>query len=260
MRIWRLYNSRLSKSPLLTKATTSAAIMMCSDLICQSFERRAPLLLSREGGRSANLQQCQEGALQATEGKDGYPTLVHLSSQPPPPAESEEADQRVLELHDWWRTLQIGITGLVFNGPISHAWYQLLERVVWARHAVVALAIKLVLDAAFFSPVAVAGYFTVRAVLEGEGVDGVVARLRLKWLAGVQASWSFWPLANIINFALVPLQLRVLYNNVLSLGWTGFLSHLNAHQLEEVVALPINLVGGAAGVRSIASSRRELSH
>jgi hypothetical protein len=62
-----------------------------------------------------------------------------------------------------------------------------------------------------------------------------VRKLRLKWMAALQASWTFWPAANVVNFSVVPVPLRVLYNNVLSVGWNAFLSRLNAERLERVV-------------------------
>ena len=37
-------------------------------------------------------------------------------------------------------------------------------------------------------------------------------------------NWRIWPLANAINFALVPPPLRVLFSNVISVGWNAFLS------------------------------------
>lgn len=35
-----------------------------------------------------------------------------------------------------------------------------------------------------------------------------------------------WPVAQAVNFALVPLQLRVLFVNVVALGWSMFLSSM----------------------------------
>lgn len=41
---------------------------------------------------------------------------------------------------------------------------------------------------------------------------------------GVQANWKLWPLANFISFAFVPLELRVLFGNVVSVGWSVYVS------------------------------------
>jgi hypothetical protein len=39
-----------------------------------------------------------------------------------------------------------------------------------------------------------------------------------------QANWKLWPFANLVNFAFVPLQLRVLFGNVVSIGWSIYVS------------------------------------
>ena len=217
--MWRAYRGLLTSHPLFTKSTTSAALMSTADACCQTYERETAAALIDNNGTGCNMQ-------------DGCPTYVSYTS-----ADHVEANRQML-LHDWTRTCHVAVTGLLFAGPISHAWYGLLEKVVRVQHQTLAVALKLALDAAIFSPIAVAGYFSMRTFLEGGGVDGIVRKLRLKWLSALQASWSFWPAANVINFSIVPVPLRVLYNNVLSLGWNAFLSRLNAERLEQVVRCP----------------------
>ena len=98
------------------------------------------------------------------------------------------------------------------------------------------MAWQLALDALLFSPVAIGGYFVWRTVLENSNVlDTIAWKLQFKWLPALQASWSFWPLANVVNFGLVPLPFRVLYNNSLSLFWNAYLTNLNGRRLEVVV-------------------------
>lgn len=36
--------------------------------------------------------------------------------------------------------------------------------------------------------------------------------------------WKLWPIANLINFAFVPANLRVLFMNFVGLGWNIYLS------------------------------------
>lgn len=155
----------------------------------------------------------------------------------------EQANYRkILEKHEgvqynWQRTAQVGITGFTFSGPISHGWYNLLEGMVGRMALTTAyssVAAKMFLDAILFSPIAVAGYFVWRSALEGSDTRW---KLENKWSSAVQASWGFWPLANIVNFSLVPLQFRVLYNNGLSIVWNAYLSNVNQGRLEQVVDL-----------------------
>jgi hypothetical protein len=174
--------------PLMIKATTAATLMSISDILCQTYEQR----------------------------------------------QDASVDDHTSNLN-WQRTFHVGVTGLTFSGPISHYWYGLLERLVHMINATLTshvqlndmtdLALKLLLDAVLFSPVAVAGYFLWRSVLERSNIR---RKLHQKWWSALQASWSFWPLANIFNFGMVPLPYRVLYNNGFSLLWNAYLSNLNA--------------------------------
>jgi len=144
------------------------------------------------------------------------------------------------------RTFQVAMTGGLLSGPLSHVWYNLLNRVGTAetvQSRVRRLPASLALDALVFSPIAVAGYLLFRTFLAMQDCkdscdiaslskspavqpyDNVMTRLQPLWWSTLQASWSFWPVANVINFTLVPLPYRVLYNNALSLFWNGYLSH-----------------------------------
>ena len=93
----------------------------------------------------------------------------------------------------------------------------------------------MILDAAVFSPVAVAGYFTWRSALDGGDLEAIRQKLDSKVKGAIMASWQFWPIANVVNFGFVPVPFRVLYNNSLSVLWNGYLSHVNAQRLEQVV-------------------------
>lgn len=140
----------------------------------------------------------------------------------------EEKEAFVL---DNTRILQVAVTGFVWSGPITHIWYAILEKIVQIQEPILGLIARIFLDAIIFSPVTVSGYFTVRSILEGTGFKGSKEKLETRLVSTVIGAWKFWPAANIINFGLVPLQLRVLYVNVLSLFWTGYLSFVNAKKM-----------------------------
>ena len=139
---------------------------------------------------------------------------------------SEEGEKPKL---DYPRMLQVAITGLTWSGPVSHTWYGLLEKIVKIQDPVVGLIARIILDALIFSPVTVAGYFTWRSFLEGSGLAGTKHKLKTRFVSTVIGAWRFWPAANVINFSMIPLEYRVLYSNVLSLFWTGYLTLVNAN-------------------------------
>jgi len=189
--------------------------MTIADLTCQRLEKQHNTDLMAKKGSGTNLQM-------------GCPTYVQSTSPNPPQ----------LFQQDWNRTLHVAITGMIFTGPIAHGWYQVLESIVTIKHKALGLVARMILDAFIFSPIAVGGYFTVRTVLEAkpdEIVDQLYEKLSRKYWDALEASWKFWPVANIVNFSLVSVPFRVLYNNLLSIFWNTYLTHLNSQRLEHAV-------------------------
>jgi protein Mpv17 len=176
--MWNWYKSMLTTRPLWTKACTSCALMSASDVGAQAMERSMNNELVATRGTNINLQA-------------GCPTNVDA------PLDDSKKNKKVLE-YDWNRTMQLGITGFTFSGPISHVWYGVLERLVTTRHYYGGLVLRMILDALLFSPVAVAGYFSWRGVLEGKSLTEIKEKLTMKWQQAVVASWSFWPAANVM--------------------------------------------------------------
>ena len=190
-RAWSWYKTMLKQHPLMTKSTTSSAIMTVSDVICQQITKERP---TRKNEKAPSM--------------------------------------------DYLRVLHVAITGFIWSGPVSHHWYAILEKIVKIEHPIGGLATRIFLDAMIFSPVAVSGYFSVRSILEGSNVKGIRHKLSTKFVPTVVGAWKFWPAANIVNFGMVPIQFRVLYNNVLSLFWTGYLTHVNAKARQMAVKTP----------------------
>ena len=192
---WSWYKTQLKTYPLCTKSTTSSVIMTVSDILCQEIMReKAPAGKGKKGNA-----------------KKGSKAVATTSGG-----------------LDYTRVLHVAITGFIWSGPISHHWYATLEKIVKIQDPIGGLIARIVLDALIFSPVAVSGYFSVRSILEGSGVEGIRHKLTTKFAPTVVGAWKFWPAANVVNFGAVPIQYRVLYNNVLSLFWTGYLTHVNA--------------------------------
>lgn len=208
--------------------------MSVSDVICQSMEVHVATDLVERKGEDVNLQ-------------DGCPVNIHRCGNPAATKDKRTTINPPELFHqDWSRTQQVATTGFIFTGPIAHVWYQILEAVVTTRHRMLGLVARLLLDALVFSPIAVAGYFTVRTVLECTSSENdkydmnAVARkltqkLSLKYRDAVEASWKFWPAVNVVNFSIIPVPFRVLYNNGLSIFWNTYLTHLNGKRLEQVV-------------------------
>ena len=141
------------------------------------------------------------------------------------------AKQQTKTKFDFTRSLHVAIVGFVWSGPVTHNWYSILEKIVTIKNPIGGLIARIILDAIIFSPVTVTGYFACRSILEGSGMAGIRDKLSTRFVPAVTGAWKFWPAANVINFGLVPIEFRVLYMNVLSLFWTGYLTLLNASKV-----------------------------
>jgi len=127
------------------------------------------------------------------------------------------------------RTLQMSTSFGLTSGFLCHHWYNYLDRALPGR-GVRVIVRKIAWDQVIFSPVCIAACLLVSAWLENssfrQAVDETVqlgGRLYL-------AEWIIWPPAQFINFAFLPTKFRVLYDNVISLIYDTYTSHVK-HQV-----------------------------
>lgn len=196
--IWQGYASALSAHPLWIKAVTAAFFQSLSDALTQRL----------------TTGPCSE--------RKGYYDFSH----------------------NWKRTRQALLTGLLWSGPVGHCWFPLLERIVATLFAtqsfdspVLRLLVKIVLDALLFSPFTIVGYLVVSTIVssptkKGSGstnwrLQQASTAVKTKFWPVLTAAWRFWPIVNAVSFACVPIHFRVLYSNVWSLVWTGYMSYVN---------------------------------
>lgn len=83
------------------------------------------------------------------------------------------------------------------------------------------LAVQLV-----YAPVFTCVLYAYLSLAHGEGVDHVLPAIQQKVLPTLIANWGLWPAAHGLNFAFVPTNQRILYNNFVAVLWTTVLSTL----------------------------------
>jgi Mpv17 / PMP22 family len=55
--------------------------------------------------------------------------------------------------------------------------------------------------------------------------SAVQTKLTTEMWPMLKNNWKLWPAANFINFAFVPPHLRLLFSNVVAVGWNSWLSN-----------------------------------
>lgn len=115
-----------------------------------------------------------------------------------------------------------GLFGLIFTGPLSHFFYQWLDRLTQDNRFKVIL--MLLGERALFAPAitALSLYFITR--FEGNNHEVGVANMEQLYQTILLNNWKYLTLPVLINFRFVPPMLRVLIANIIGFCWIVFLS------------------------------------
>ncbi|KIY93405.1 hypothetical protein MNEG_14556 [Monoraphidium neglectum] len=73
-------------------------------------------------------------------------------------------------------------------------------------------------------------------------------------MPALAANYYVWPAAQLLNFTLVPQDLRILYVNVISIAWTAYISNMASSTASDA---PEASGGAAAAATSEAAGRAE---
>ena len=63
-------------------------------------------------------------------------------------------------------------------------------------------------------------------LISGKGFQKAIQESKKKFIVTMIANWQFWPLISTINFTLIPIQYRVLFDNLGSIFWNIYLSFI----------------------------------
>ncbi|GFH23205.1 40S ribosomal protein S17, partial [Haematococcus lacustris] len=187
MGFWASYNRSLKQSPLLTKIATGVVGTILGDGLAQYSQYRF--------------------------------------SKPTQPL-ARKLHERSFQ-YDHARLLRLLFWSAAVGTPIAHFWFQFLDMRIMpgAPTSPLAVVCKLVLDQGLMAPLGTALFFMGMKVLEGQP-HRALPEVKEKLWPVMLANWAVWPLANAINFAIIPPSQRILYVNVLAVVWTAFMSHM----------------------------------
>jgi len=188
---------------VVQSAVTSGTVMACGDVLCQFLQRRRDCdnsLTSTSGRGLENKQQRMDSDLSSTD---------------------------YLDLR---RTSRFFIVGLTLHGPMFHYALPMLHRVKfcgvqrvvgnWQNHALP----KVALGHVTIFPMYTTAFLAYLGTLEGLSVDKNIERMQKRLPDLLYYGSMVWPVANVVNFAYVPLDRRLLYLNMVGVGWNAFLS------------------------------------
>ncbi|KIW08577.1 uncharacterized protein PV09_00541 [Verruconis gallopava] len=140
-------------------------------------------------------------------------------------------EKRGLKNHDVARTGRMALYGGAVFGPVATTWFAFLQRRVSLGGRYATIGARAALDQLVFAPAHMCVFLSSMAVLEG---SSPADKLRSTYSTALRKNWQVWPAVQFVNFAFVPLELRVLVVNVVSLGWNCYLSYLNSQASNSV--------------------------
>jgi len=126
---------------------------------------------------------------------------------------------------NWTRTLHMSTSFGLTSGFLCHFWYNYLDKVLPGRGVRVVVQ-KIVFDQILFSPVCITACLLVAGKLENKTASNLVSQTIQLGGRLYLAEWVIWPPAQFINFYFLPTRFRVLYDNIISLVYDTYTSHI----------------------------------
>lgn len=147
-------------------------------------------------------------------------------------SEQPESFQRPLSepaaQFNFWRLTMFMVYGFLLSF-IQQPWYYIVNNIYDEKNVIISSIMRVLTDQLCFSPLSLCAFFVyTTVVIEGGNKSDVEKKLRAKYVTTLGINYMVWPLAQFINFALVPPQLMLPFSSAIGVFWTAFLCYRNA--------------------------------
>lgn len=232
--LWHFYSASLQRRPLGTKMVAAVLIFTTSDLATQYITYRDDVSRSRSViGKRRRIDDSRHD--------DDQQQLLQSFS---------------FNIQRAFSASSFGVIGTIY----LHNWWNFLERFVNARFPIIHAKrtsrltntlVKVMIDQSISAPLYNWCYFFITNAVHSSNADtggdrvGAAAAKATDVIGPLMLShWKIWPPIHAVNFYFTPVQNRVLVQNLVLVGWSGYLSHLNHSREEECEVVIVEEVVG----------------
>ena len=126
---------------------------------------------------------------------------------------------------DVYRCLRLSMYGALIDGPVGHYFYQFLDTKIKPDDPKGATAVlgKTAIDQLLWAPIMTVVFLAFLTTLEGRP-EAIMSVVQAKLVPIYLANLGVWPIWHLINFRYVAPEQRILFNNIVAIAWTTYLS------------------------------------
>lgn len=156
---------------------------------------------------------------------------------------------RSWEEFDGSRIIRSSLCGFLAHGPLSHFFYEKLDRVfIVSKYfdggdAWFTPLAKIVVDQTAFAASWNTLYYFMLGALKLESLGVILNTVKSSWWELLKAGWRVWPIIHIATYTLIPCQDRLLWVDMCELAWVTVLSYYGQQKRERAGAAACALPG-----------------
>ncbi|EMD00976.1 hypothetical protein BAUCODRAFT_29362 [Baudoinia panamericana UAMH 10762] len=221
----RTFNAYYTRRPVFTTMVTNAVLGGIADTTAQTLTAFRRRQAQRRADPEAANNDFFSIEIQEYDKKVPWPESPSFR-QPPPP-------------FDFERMIRFMAYPFIM-APLQHRWFAFLERTfpMVAGKAALSSLKRVAFDQLLFAPCGLACFFTFMTVAEGGGRRAIAKKFQDVYIPALKANFLVWPLVQLINFRLMPIQFQIPFVSTVGIAWTAWLSLTNAAEDEALGLSP----------------------
>ncbi|KAI1913525.1 hypothetical protein LOZ12_003786 [Ophidiomyces ophidiicola] len=189
---------------VLTTMVTNAVLGGIADTVAQSITAiRSRIEYNRRNRRSGDDLMSIE--------------IQDLQKEKKPPISELGYPGRMPAPFDFERLTRFMAYGF-FMAPVQFQWFGFLSRAfpVTKQHATLPAMKRVAMDQLIFAPIGLVCFFTFMTVAEGGGRRAISRKLQDVYIPTLKANFILWPVVQILNFRLMPIQFQIVSDTIYS--------------------------------------------